>query len=109
MRLVIVESPYAGDVERNLRYARQAMRDCLTRGEAPFASHVLYTQPGVLDDYVISERSLGIGAGQAWGDKADATVVYDDLGISPGMQYGIDRAIKGRRPIEYRKLAGWKP
>jgi hypothetical protein len=107
VRLVILESPYAGDVERNLRYARQAMRDCLTRGEAPFASHLLYTQ--CLDDCVISERTLGIGAGQAWGDKADATVVCDDLGISPGMQYGIDRAIKAGRPVEYRKLVGWKP
>jgi hypothetical protein len=103
----MLESPYAGDVERNERYARLAMRDCLTRGEAPFASHLLYTQPGVLADYVISERTLGIGAGQAWGDKADATVVYDDLGISSGMQYGIDRAIKAGRPIEYRQLAGW--
>jgi hypothetical protein len=108
MRLVFIESPYAGDVERNLRYARAAMRDCLTRGEAPFASHCLYTQPGVLDDNVISERALGIGAGQAWGDKADATVVYDDMGVSPGMQYGIDRAIKAGRPIEYRKIPGWK-
>ena len=39
MRLVVVESPYAGDVEANLAYLRRAMRDCLLRGEAPFASH----------------------------------------------------------------------
>lgn len=50
MILVIIESPYAGDVDRNLEYLRAAMRDCLKRGEAPFASHALYTQPGVLDD-----------------------------------------------------------
>ena len=49
-RKVILESPYAGDVETNLRNARAAMRDCLLRGEAPYASHLLYTQPGVLDD-----------------------------------------------------------
>lgn len=42
MKLVVVESPYAGDVERNLRYLRAAMADCLARGEAPFASHGLY-------------------------------------------------------------------
>lgn len=42
MKLVVIESPYAGDVERNLRYVRAAMRDCLLRGEAPFASHALY-------------------------------------------------------------------
>ena len=42
MRRVIVESPYAGDVERNIAYVRAAMRDCLMRGEAPLASHLLY-------------------------------------------------------------------
>ena len=108
MRLVILESPYAGDVATSLRYARLAMRDCLTRSEAPFASHCLYTQPGVLDDNVLDERTLGIGAGQAWGDKADATVVYADLGISAGMRYGIARAVRAGRPIEYRKIPGWK-
>ena len=40
MKLVVVESPYAGDVETNVRYARAAIRDCLMRGEAPFASHL---------------------------------------------------------------------
>ena len=53
---VIVESPYAGDVERNERYARACIRDCLLRGEAPFASHLLYTQAGVLDDTIKEER-----------------------------------------------------
>ena len=39
MKLVIVESPFAGDTERNIRYARACLADCLRRGEAPFASH----------------------------------------------------------------------
>ena len=37
---VIIESPYAGDVEKNLRYLRAAMHDCLMRGEAPFVQFV---------------------------------------------------------------------
>lgn len=64
--LVIVESPYAGDVDANVTYARRALRDCLERGEAPIASHLLYTQPGVLDDTVPEQRALGIAAGLAW-------------------------------------------
>ena len=40
-RRVIVESPYAGDIETNVAYARAALRDCLSRGEAPIASHLL--------------------------------------------------------------------
>ena len=104
MRLVIVESPYAGDIERNLHYARLCLHDCLLRGEAPFASHLLYTQESVLDDKVPEERKLGISAGLIWGSKADATVVYIDHGISNGMDEGIKRAIAEKRPIEYRGL-----
>jgi hypothetical protein len=107
MRLVVVESPYAGDTERTVAYARCAMRDCLMRGEAPFASHALYTQPGVLLDEDPGEREVGIEAGLAWGRVADATVVYTDLGISPGMQTGIDRAEALGRPVIYRSLDAW--
>ena len=107
MRLVIVESPYAGDIERNVRYARACLRDCLLRGEAPLASHLLYTQPGVLRDDVPSERTLGISAGLAWGRWAQATIVYTDLGISPGMQKGIDAAEEAGRFVEMRRLPGW--
>lgn len=82
---VILESPYAGDVDRNVQYARAAMADCLARGEAPFASHLLYTQPGVLDDAVPAQRELGINAGFAWRELAVRTVVYTDLGFSSGM------------------------
>jgi len=70
MRRVIVESPYKGNlIQRwfNRRYARACLHDCLRRGEAPFASHLLYTQPGVLRDGVALEREQGIRAGLAWG------------------------------------------
>lgn len=106
MRLVIVESPYAGDTERNVAYARAALADCFARGEAPFASHLLYTQPEVLDDTVPAQRAQGIAAGLAWGAYADATVVYTDLGITPGMHQGIARAELEGRPVEYRTLGG---
>jgi hypothetical protein len=80
------------------------MHDCLKRHEAPFASHLLYTQPGVLRDEVPQERTRGIEAGLAWGLKAEATVVYTDLGISPGMKLGIERAKAAGRPVEERSL-----
>lgn len=105
MRLVILESPFAGNIARNERYARAAMRDCLKRGEAPFASHLLYTQPGVLSDHVPGERAQGIAAGLAWGARADATVVYTDLGFSRGMVEGIARARQEGRPVEERTIA----
>jgi len=95
------------EVSERLKYARAALRDCLLRGEYPIASHLLYTQPGILSDVEPEERALGIAAGLAWGEKADATVVYVDLGISSGMQHGIERAQMVGRPVETRKISGW--
>jgi hypothetical protein len=114
VRLVIVESPYAGqtveETQRNLRYLRACLHDCFQRGEVPFASHAIYTQPGVLDDHDAAQRELGIQGGFLWRSKADATVVYVDLGMSRGMKYGIEAADRVRKasesghPIEERWL-----
>lgn len=108
MRRVILESPYAATtiqgVQANIEYARMCVRDSLMRGEAPIASHLLYTQPGVLDDRDSRERQQGIDAGLAWRTVAEASVVYTDLGISTGMRYGIDAALEAGVPVEYRKI-----
>ena len=56
MRRVILESPYNGGTDGNVTYARACFRDSLLRGEALIASHLLYTQPGVLRDNVAGER-----------------------------------------------------
>ena len=103
MRRVVIESPFAGDFKaRNLKYALACMRDCLMRGEAPFASHVLYTQS--LDDDNERERELGMNAGFVWGRAAAACLVYMDFGISAGMGRGIEFAKNSGIPIEYRVL-----
>jgi len=106
MRRVILETPYAGKNwwQRigNISYAKRCLLDCLSRGEAPFASHLLYTQ--VLDDKVPAQREWGIASGFAWLEIADASVVYVDRGISAGMQAGIDAARREGVLIEYRSL-----
>ena len=107
MKLVILESPFAGDaatIERNIRYGRAAVRDSLLRGEAPIASHLLYTQPGILDDNKPDERQHGIDAGLAWRDVSHGTVVYNDFGVSRGMLYGIERAEQSGKTVEFRQL-----
>jgi hypothetical protein len=117
VRRVIIESPFAGATpelaERNQRYLRACLRDCLLRGEAPFASHGLYTQPGVLDDNDNDEREHGMAAGFAYREVTHATVVYHDLGISVGMRQGIAHAneLNARQSwwphqVEYRLLGG---
>ena len=104
VRRVIVESPYKGDVARNMKYARRCVRDCLIRGEAPIASHLLYTQEGILDDNIPEERDQGIEAGHAWMVAANSVVVYMDLGISTGMELAIIMAAKTGVPVEYRHI-----
>lgn len=99
---VMLESPYAGDVEKNIKYAQRAMRHSIMLGEAPMVSHLLYTQ--CLDDTVANERSLGIAIGLDWLEATDKTVVYADLGISTGMQHGIDRANAKGHSVEMRYL-----
>lgn len=109
MRRVIIESPYAGDIDANVTYARACVADCLARGEAPIASHLLFTQPGVLRDDDPAERQLGIEAGLAWQAVADAVVVYDDHGISDGMQQALGRLMHGDTVVEYRQLPPGHP
>jgi hypothetical protein len=101
---VILESPYAGEVERNINYAKLCLKDSLLRGEAPIASHLLYTQKGILDDTIPQERSLGINAGLAWKSVADKHVFYVDYGYSEGMQYAKKYATDNEILIEERKI-----
>lgn len=108
MKLVAIESPYAGDVETNLEYLRTAMKDCLFRGEAPFASHALYTQRGVLLDHIPAERELGIRAGLVWAIRADNRIFYTDLGWSQGMLAARERYDIHKLPYETRTLKDWK-
>tara|TARA_R100000544_G_scaffold2213_1_gene937 strand:+ start:2146 stop:2466 length:321 start_codon:yes stop_codon:yes gene_type:complete len=104
MKLVILESPFAGDVEQNIDYARLCVRDSLSRGEAPIASHLLYTQPTILDDDDPEERQWGIDAGLSWKSVAEGSVVYTDLGITKGMEYGILAAKEAGLTVDFRNL-----
>jgi len=102
--LVIIETPFKGDEGRNAKYLAAALSDSLNRGEAPFASHAIYTLPGVLNDDVPVERELGMEAGFAWQRVASKTVVYRDLGISSGMVSGINLALSNGLGLEFRSL-----
>jgi hypothetical protein len=107
MKRVVVESPFRGDYALNRAYLLMCLRDCLNRGEAPFASHLFYTE--VLDDREPRDRKLGIDAGLEWASQADVIAVYSDLGISMGMKYAIENHVANNRVIEHRSLGpAWK-
>lgn len=101
----VLESPYAGDIEKNVKYAQLCMHDMIVNhGEAPFASHLLYTQENVLKDEDPEERILGINAGFAFRDVCKKSVFYVDLGVSRGMELGVEDAEKKGRSIKFRHL-----
>lgn len=60
-KLVYIASPYAGDVERNTAFAKEACRYAMEQGAAPIAPHLFY--PQVLDDTIPVEREAGLRMG----------------------------------------------
>lgn len=114
MKLTILESPYAAATQEildiHIWYARSAMKQLLLEGYAPFASHLLYTQPGILDDNIQQERNQGILAGMLWSQHCSQVHMFIDLGISPGMASArrqhndLGRVVINRRLTHYR---GW--
>ena len=105
---VIVESPFAGAFA-NVKYSRECIRDCLDRGESPFASHLLYTQKGILDDKIPDERKRGIDAANGWLEVCDYVAVYMDLGVTRGMVIGVMKASRLQKPIHLRWLRETRP
>jgi hypothetical protein len=91
---------------RNRAYALACMRDCLERGEAPYASHLLFDHPGLLDDANPQHRKLGMEAGFCWGRVGACRVFYLDLGMSSGMRDGLSEAVRLKQQIRVRTLGG---
>ncbi len=106
MKLVVLESPFRGatpeQAAANKEYLQSCIKHSLSLGEAPYASHQMFTC--ALNDDLPTERALGMAAGQAWYAAAEACVVYVDRGISGGMKAGIERSQGLGIPIEYRTL-----
>lgn len=104
---VIIESRYRdsdpGRQEYFKEFAFACMEDCFRNyNEAGFASHCNYTK--FLNEEIEEERNRGIIAGFAWREVAEKSVVYTNLGTSPGVEWGIQDSIKKGKPVEYRTL-----
>lgn len=99
---ILVESPFAGEVEENLAYAQKCMRHVFLSSyhaaQIPIASHCFFTL--ALDDRNPAERSIGMKAGFAMRSLASEVHVYLDRGLSDGMVYGIRGAIEAGKPIK---------
>lgn len=94
--VVFCESPYSGEIGRNVRYLKLAQLDCAARGELAYASHDSMTQhPAKAGSMFVSDyddqwntftRDQAIGASNAMRFLTSKTVFYTDLGWSSGMK-----------------------
>lgn len=97
----IIESPFAGNVQRNRLYARLGMHIALTEhNESPLAFHTIYTQ--CLSDADPSHRKMGIQRSFPWYGVADKIIYMIDRGISTGMHDGFITAKEMGRTVEFR-------
>jgi hypothetical protein len=99
---IIMESPFAGDVSKNVIYAKALMHNLSHKGYAPSASHLLYTQ--MLDDTKEFDRNLGINKGLDYAHNKDS-IIGIDRGVSGGMIYGIKRAMNEERSFNFTTLS----
>ncbi len=99
---VIVESPYAGEVEKNMGYLAVCLKDCIVRGETPYASHWMLTT--ILDDKDPEERKIGIEAGLSMRQCIGRAVFYIDRGWSSGMLNAKEKYDEEQVPYEIRRL-----
>jgi hypothetical protein len=111
---VVIESPckpsdtgFSWDDHQD--YLKLALRDSISRGEAPIASHGLFAFSNVFDDAAPDQRTACMEAGWCWIKHASAVIVYVDCGITEGMERAITVAGLNGVQVYYRSLGhGWK-
>ena len=110
MKLVYICSPYAGEVERNIRFAQEACHYAISQNCAPVAVHLIY--PQLLDDMVPKERKIGIQMGlrilitceELWlcGSCISTGMLYE---LKEAEQLGIPvRKVSEEEIMEHRKI-----
>jgi hypothetical protein len=100
MKMVYIASPYAGDIEKNIRFAKAACRYAMEQGCAFVAVHLLY--PQFLNDAVPSQRETGIQMGLRVLASCDQIWICGEH-ISAGMSCEIAEA--KRLDIPIREIA----
>lgn len=99
-KLVYIASPYAGDVDANVAFAKAACRYAMEQGATPVAVHLLY--PQILDDRVPAERETGIRMGLRVLEACDELWLCGGM-LSSGMQ--AEQAAAGQIGIPVRQVS----
>jgi len=100
MKLVYIASPYAGDIEYNIKMAKKYCRYAMECGYTPVAVHLLY--PTFLDDSNPAERAIGIKMGLRVLAACEELWVCGNR-VSEGMKMEIAEAKKLGIKVKYIK------
>lgn len=87
--IVYICSPYAGEIEKNVKAAQEYSRFAVEKGYIPIAPHLLF--PQFLNDANPKERQLGLFFGNALMSNCSEVWVFGSH-ISAGMEAEINRA-----------------
>ena len=87
--IVYICSPYAGEMESNIKAAQKYSRFAVGKGYIPIAPHLLF--PQFMNDADPTERKLGLFFGNALMSKCSEVWVFGER-ISAGMESEIKRA-----------------
>lgn len=87
--IVYICSPYAGEIEKNVKAAQEYSRFAVEKGYIPIAPHLLF--PQFLNDANPKERQLGLFFDNALMSKCSEVWVFGSR-ISAGMKAEINRA-----------------
>lgn len=87
--IVYICSPYAGEIEKNVKAAQGYSRFAVEKGYIPIAPHLLF--PQFLNDANPKERQLGLFFGNTLMSKCSEVWVFGSR-ISAGMEAEINRA-----------------
>lgn len=100
LRRVLLETPYDGDLERNIAYCERAIRHSMSLNESPIS--LLWFLGRFPIHAGVEARSIAIRSLHAWIRICDCMVMYRDYGLSDSMNSGITQALRAKTAIEYR-------
>lgn len=96
--LVYIASPYAGDIESNIRRTQDYCSFAVTKNCIPIAPHLLY--PQFMDNGDKEQRELGLFFALVLLGKCDELWTFGDR-VSTGMAQEIKKAEKRGIPIKH--------
>ena len=99
MKTAYICSPYKGETEMNVEYAKELTKEAIKRGYAPVTPHLYLTQ--CLDDNKTKERELWLDIALSLVEKCDTILIGTKYTISEGMRKEIQIAYELQKLFEY--------